>query len=402
VRSLSIGGVVALTLTLVLLAPRVASAEVRLSAAEALRRARAAAPELRVAREREGIARAEVGVAGVYPNPSVAAGTSTQTAQLSVTLSVPLVVLGQRGASIAASKADLETVKVEQEVTWADVRAGTARAFVALWLAQERSIARKEEVAIARRLDEVVTSRVEVGASPAVDGLRTRAERLRAEADAREAEELVDAAAAQLAFFVGTNETVRADGEYVVPEAPSLATLLARLDTNPSVRRESADARAADARTDRERALVRPVPVVDVGADFGDPTLRTTNYRAQLALEVPIFTQRGGQIERERAAAATARTRADLERGRARASLESAYHAFLGADARAKTLRFGVVSAADEAARATEESYTLGRAQLVAVLDAARTRLDARLALAEAVAARSNAWIDISRSIGEP
>ncbi len=383
--------------------PRVAAAEVRLSAAEALRRARAAAPELRVAQERQGVARAEVGVAGIYPNPSVAGATSTQAAKLGVTVSVPLVLLGQRGAAIAASRADLDTVKVDAEVAWADVRASVGRAFVGLWLAQERAAARQEEVAIARRLDQVVASRVEVGAAPEVDGLRTRAERLRAEADAREADELVEAASAQLAFFVGGNEALRADGEYGVPaDAPALATLLARLEVNPSVRRENADARAAEARADRERALVRPAPVLDLGADFGDPTLPTTNYRAQLALEVPLFTQRGPQIDRERAAAATARSRADVERARARASLEAAYHGFLGADARAKTLRFGVVAAADEAAKKTEESYGLGRAQLVAVLDAARARLDARLALAEAVAARSNAWIDISRAVGEP
>jgi len=135
---------------LLLFVPSVASAETRISAAEALRRAKAVAPELRVAREREGIAHADVGIAGVYPNPTVAAGSSTQAARLGVTLSVPLVVFGQRGASIAASRADLETVKVDSEVTWADVRAATARAFVALWVAQERAAARKEELAISR------------------------------------------------------------------------------------------------------------------------------------------------------------------------------------------------------------------------------------------------------------
>jgi outer membrane protein TolC len=385
------------------IAPHVADAELRLSAAEALRRAHAAAPDLRVARGREGVAQAEVGVAGIYPNPTVAGATSTQAAKFGVTVSVPLVLLGQRGAAVAASRAELDTVKVDGEVAWADVRASAGRAFVGLWLAQERAAARQEEVAIARRLDQIVTSRVEVGAAPEVDALRTRAERLRAEADAREADELVEAAGADLAYFVGANESIRADGEYGVPaDAPALTTLLARLDVNPNVRRETSDARAADARADRERALVRPAPVLDLGADFGDPTLPTTNYRAQLALEVPLFTQRGPQIDRERAAAATARSRADAERARARASLESAYHVFLGADARAKTLRFGVVATADEAAKRTEESYGLGRAQLVAVLDAARARLDARLALAEAIAARSNAWIEITRAVGEP
>ena len=64
----------------------------------------------------EAVARAEVGIAGVLPNPSVSAGTSTQTAKLSLGVSVPLVVLGQRGAAIEAGRAELATTRVETEV----------------------------------------------------------------------------------------------------------------------------------------------------------------------------------------------------------------------------------------------------------------------------------------------
>jgi outer membrane protein TolC len=301
-----------------------------------------------------------------------------------------------------ASRADLETVRVESQITWNEVRAGAARAYVALWLAEERASARRDGTVIAIRLDQAVAGRVELGAAPEVDGLRSRAERLRAEADAREAELLVSAAASQLAFYAGGAD-LRSDGEYVVPDAaPALVTLETRLEQAPSVRRENADARAADAKAEREKALVRPTPVIDVGADFGDPSFPGPNYRAQLAIDVPLFSQRGPQIDRERANASAARSRANVELARAKTSLEFAYHTFVAADGRAKTLRTGVVVAADAAARATEESYGLGRAQLVAVLDAARTRLDARLALAEAIAARSNAWIDIEHAIGAP
>lgn len=375
--------------------------ELRIDAVEALKRAHAGALELRVARDRLGIARADVGVAGVLPNPTVITGTSTQAARFSIGATLPLPVLGQRSASIAASRADLETVRVESEITWNDVRAAAARAYVQLWRAQERSVARKEGAVIAARIDDVVRSRVELGASPEVDGLRTRAERLRAEADSREADELVDAAASQLAFYLATDEVVRADGDYPVPsDAPPLPTLTSKIDASPVVRREISDARAAEARADREKALARPTPIIEVGADVGDPTLPATNYRAGLALDVPILSTRGPQIERERASAAAARSRAAVEVSRGRNGVASAYHTFVAADARAKTLRAGVLVAADAAARATEESYALGRAQLVAVLDALRTRLDTRITLADAVATRAQAWIVIEHFLG--
>lgn len=381
----------------------VAPSEVRLTGAEALRRARAGAPELRVARDRQGIAYAEVGVAGVLPNPVIIAGTSTQAAKLSFGAALALPILGQRGATIAASRADFETVRVEGEITWNEVRAGAARAYVQLWLAQERAVARREGALIAKRIDDAVSARVELGAAPEVDGLRTRAERLRAEADAREADELVDAAAGQLGFYLGTTDAVRADGEYAVPvQAPALFSLASKIDTTPLVRRETSDARAADARVDREKALARPTPVLELGTDIGDPTLPANNYRATLSIDVPLLSMRGAQIDRERASAAAARSRASVEVARGRAGLTSAYHVFVAADARAKTLRTGVLVAAEAAARATEESYALGRAQLVAVLDASRTRLDTRLTLAEAIATRAEAWIEIEHLLGTP
>ena len=373
----------------------------RLTGAEVLKRARAGAPELRVARDRQSIAHADIGVAGVLPNPVIIGGTSTQAAKLSLGASLALPILGQRGATIAASRAEFETVRVEGEITWNEVRAGAARAYVQLWLAQERAGARREGALIAKRIDDVVASRVELGAAPEVDGLRTRAERLRAEADAREADELVDAAASQLGFYLGTTEPVRADGEYDVPaEVPALFALSSKIDTTPLVRRETSDARAAEARVDREKALARPTPVLELGTDIGDPTLPATNYRATLAIDVPLLSMRGPQIERERAFAAAARSRASVEVARGRAGLTSAYHTFAAADARAKTLRTGVLIAAEAAARATEESYALGRAQLVAVLDASRTRLDTRLTLAEAIATRAQAWIEIEHLLG--
>ncbi len=380
-----------------------ASPDLRLTGVETLRRARAGAPELRVSRDRQGIARADLGVAGVLPNPVVIAGTSTQGARLSLGASLALPVLGQRGATIAASRAELDTVRVESEITWNDVRAGAARAYVQLWLAQERAVARREGALIATRIDDAVAARVELGAAPDVDGLRTRAERLRAEADAREADELVEAAASQLGFYLGTTDAVRADGEYVVPaDAPALASLATRIDVNPLVRRETSDARAADARVDREKALARPTPVLELGTDIGDPTQPANNYRATIAIDVPLLSMRGAQIDRERAFAATARSRAAVEVARGRAGLASAYHTFVAADARAKTLRTGVLVAAEAAARAIEESYALGRAQLVAVLDASRTRLDTRITLADAVATRAQAWIDIEHLLGTP
>jgi cobalt-zinc-cadmium efflux system outer membrane protein len=372
---------------------------------ETLARAAQASPLLAVARGKESVAAAEVDVAGVYPNPTVMGGTSTQAAKLSVGGSVPLVIFGQRGAAMAASRADLGVVQVETQATGSDVRAGAGKAFVSLWLAERTARARAEADRVAALIEQAVTARVEVGAAPELEGVRVRAQRLRASADAIEADQLVGAASAELGRWIGAPGVLdlRTSGDPVVPErVPRLAELASRIGANPLVRREQAEARAAEARADRERALVRPALAVEVGADIQDPTLPATNYRGQLSFELPLFNQRGPFIEREERAARAARARSDYERAGAISDLAAAYRTFEAVSARSQALAAGVVPAAESAARATRESYQLGRASLEALLDAERARIDAELSLLETNAARANAWIDIERTLGVP
>jgi outer membrane protein TolC len=370
---------------------------------QCLARASRAAPSLAVARSQEAVAASEIGMAGVYPNPVFFAGTSTQTARLSLGASIPLSVLGQRGAAQAASRAELETTRIETQVSENDVRAAAAHSFVALWFAERTARARTNARDVGRQIEAAVQARVELGAAPQLDGMRVHAEQLRAEADAAEAERLVDAAAVGLGRWLAMPSAtqLRTAGDPVVPERlPPLAQATSSVDAAPSIRREQADAHAADLRAARERAWVRPMMSLDFGVDAYDPTLPATNYRVQLGIEVPLFNQRGPNIEREQRAAAVARNRALAEQGRMTAEMTAAYRSFEAIDARRQALASGVVPAAESAAKATRESYELGRATLEAVLNSERSRIDANLTLLEATAARAHAWIDYLHATG--
>ncbi len=393
----------ALTLFALTAAPRLVYADTHLTYDEAVAQARAHAPDVRVAQQRELVAQSEIGVAGVVPNPTLTFGTNTQVAKLAVTASVPLLILGQRGAAMDASRADLVTVKVDNEGAWLDIRANTQRAYVALWQAEQ--IAHEKEIAaqLARRVDDMVAGRVDVGAAPELDKLRAHAERLRADAESVEAALLIRAASSELARWTGEPDfdVLRTRGEPFVPsDMPPLASWLARIAATPWVRREEADARASEARAGRERALVRPTLTIDLGADIYDPTLPTTNYRAALGLDIPLFNRRGSSIERETRAAALARSRRGVAETQLTSQVVSAYRVLEALNGRTTALQTGVVPAAEAAARATEEAYRLGRSPLVAVLDALRAKVDAVLALREVQAARARTWIDLQRMTG--
>jgi cobalt-zinc-cadmium efflux system outer membrane protein len=404
--------VVALALALCSTAAR-ADGEVRISLDDALRAARSAAPDLMVARARQSVAHAEVGIAGTYPNPTFAAGTSTQAAKLSGTVSIPLIVLGQRGAAIDAARADESKVALDSQVTWTDVRQATVRAYVALWLAEGVAIARRDSAEIEATLESAVVQRVQVGAAPELDGLRVRAEKLRAQADLLEAVAEVTVSGAELGRWMGLTDGggLRATGALSVPDAaPPLSTLLARLDVSASVRREQSDVLASEARVTRERTFVRPSLSLDLGMDAFDPSLISqgappgaeppVNYRAQLTFDVPLFNQRGAYIEREKAQGDVARARVQAARVQGASELTAAYRTFEGATAQQRTLADSVVPAARAAARGTEEAYTFGRAPLLAVLDAERTLVDVGVSALRAQAARATAWADVEHALG--
>ena len=385
--------------------------EISLTYAQALERAARLAPDIAVARAAENVAIAEAGIAGLWPNPSLSAATSTQTAKLSVGVSVPLLLLGQRGAAIAAGQADVATTRLDTQMATADVRAEVAHAFVGLWRAQATALERARAATVSRRLEEAVRGRVELGAAPDVDGLRARAELLRADSEAQQTAQLVGAAASGLARWLALDtRAIRAEGDPTVPGALApLEDLRARLEQSPVLRRERAAAHAAEMRAERERALARPVINADFGFDAWDPTLCAgsapcdnppVNYRGGLSLEVPILHQRGPYVDRERALAAAARAREGAERARLLAALTTEYRICEAWSASARTLADGVVPAADAAASATEESYQLGRAPLIAVLEAEKARIDARLALLDARSQQADAWIEVERATG--
>ena len=330
-------GAAGAAILLALLVARPASADdVSLTYEQVLQRAARMAPDIAVARAAEAVALAETGIAGLLPNPSVSAGTSTRTAKLSVGVSVPLLLLGQRGAAVGAGQAEVATTRLETQAAAADVRALVAHAFVVLWRAQATAFERARAATVSRRLEEAVRGRVEVGAAPSVDGLRARAELLRADSEAQQTAQLVGAAASDLARWLALETSqVRAEGDPAVPGSLApLADLRARLEDSPVLRRERAAAHAADMRADRERALARPVINADFGFDAWDPTLcpgnspcdnPPVNYRGGLSLEVPVLHQRGPYVDRERALAAAARTREAAERARLIAALTTAY-----------------------------------------------------------------------------
>jgi len=384
----------------------VASAdERRLTEEAAVAAAHLYSPDVAVSRSRERIAAAEIDVAGTYPNPTVYGASSTQAARLSAGAMLPLLIFGQRGLAMDAARADADTTRTETLMAWVDARWATERAFVELWRSERALAARKDASALVVKLDAAVTGRAEVGSGPQIDALRAHAERLSVEADAMAASAQVRVAAAALARWTGDPPDVdlHVDGNPSTPDAPPpLATLLTQLSASVHVKREFDDARASRMRASRERGLNRPLMLLDLGADAFDSSLPATNLRAQLAIEVPLFNQRGGFIDRERANEDVAMSRQRAVLARVSSELVGAYRSYEAATDREKVLTEAVLPASEASVHAMQDAYDLGRSALLALLDAQRALLITRVDAIEATATRAAAWADVQHALGSP
>ena len=215
----------------------------------------------------------------------------------------------------------------------------------------------------------------------------------------------VRVAAAALARWTGDPPDVdlHVDGNPSTPDAPPpLATLLTQLSASVHVKREFDDARASRMRASRERGLNRPLMLLDLGADAFDSSLPATNLRAQLAIEVPLFNQRGGFIDRERANEDVAMSRQRAVLARVSSELVGAYRSYEAATDREKVLTEAVLPASEASVHAMQDAYDLGRSALLALLDAQRALLITRVDAIEATATRAAAWADVQHALGSP
>jgi cobalt-zinc-cadmium efflux system outer membrane protein len=397
-----------LVLALAAAAPTV-RAQVQVERALSLAQARALAeranPDIVLARQREGVAQAQVDVSGALGNPSVTIETARLSARLTTGVSVPVPLFGQRSTAISAAASDADTTILDTEAIRVEARWNTTRAWLDLWEAQERARMTEIAAADADRLAGIASERFGAGSAPRLDVVRTGADRARARAEARATGMNVAAAAARLGIWLGATESTllrSAGAPDLGPLPPEEAVRERVMARHPALARDRARITAANAHVRAEERLRWPIVNLQLTVAQGDPTLPGTDVIGGLSFEAPVLSQRGGAIRRARAEQMVAETTSELDRRRLEADLADGYAQAKAAELRARALGLEVLPALEEARRMTEEGYRDGRVDLLRVLDAQRAVLDGRSAYVEAQVAWQRALADVERAMGTP
>ncbi|MFZ5862400.1 MAG: TolC family protein [Nitrospirota bacterium] len=342
-------------------------------------------PSLSVFQSNVEAARGALTSARAYPNPEamVELGTAKpldppnadsgreHRLELSQSLEWP----GKRASRRRAAEAQVGVARGSLDDFRLELRARVKEAFFQTVLAQHTAQVAAQNLATARSLVESATLRVESGEAPELELIRARVEVFNVTREARRAHNrLLTAQAALNSLLAG------ALGEifYVVDAPPRLdaayelpALIERALAAHPLITRQEHALKAAGY-TLSEQRLAR-VPDLTVTGSTGEEIDKRSSAIG-LALAVPLFNQRRGDIavaraEQTKAQAELAQTRLDLTK-----EITQEYENYRLAMDQLATFEEGLLKQADEALRIAQLSYEQGELDLLNLLDAQRVQ----------------------------
>jgi cobalt-zinc-cadmium efflux system outer membrane protein len=355
-------------------------------AQEAALRAR---PELLAAELEQRALEAAERQASLLPNPSLSlevedvagSGAYRGAGEAQTTLRVlqPLEVGGDRAARRAVAAEHRRLASYDSEALRLDVLAQTARAFVAVLIAQEELHHATELVELAEREQGAAVARVRAGAALVVDATRARAALAEARIHEARGRNALVAARRRLAAAWGDDEPrfERGEGDlHRVSPPPPLADLAGRLAASPDLARFGAERAERDARLAAVRARRIPDPLLGAGvrhlAGSNDASLVF-----EVAVPLPVFDrQQGALAEAEERAAKVSADRAAAARA-ARTALAAEYARWSAAHDEVVALRDGLLPDAQRARSELAAAHRDGRVSQLEVLAAARAEFEA-------------------------
>lgn len=362
-------------------------------------------PTLRAAGSEVAAQEGALAQAGALPNPELellreGEGSSSRTT--TATLNIPIELGGKRAARVEAARQEGALAAIALEAERDKVRADAAAAFHDVVAAQERERMARELVALAGRALTAAGKRVEAGTLSPVEETRARVAQGSARIEALQAGRDLEGARIRLAALWGGDArqlSIHAPQAAALPPAPPLDQLLAQLDRSPAMRHARAQVGQREALARLERARRTPDVNVIVGAQREGPDTRN---RAVLGLSVPLplFNRNDGAVLDALRRVDKARDQQDAEGVRLRAELAQAHARLTAALAECALISTEILSGAEDAERAANRGFELGKFGLIDVLDAQRVLAQSKNQYLNAVAESHRAAADIARLLG--
>lgn len=346
-------------------------------------------PSVLASRDQVDAARGGATAARAYPNPEISGQTGRGQERnvaspisgqaYNLTLNQPIEMPNVRSARIDAAEAMVTATDAARQGFEDDTAAQIKLAFFDLLRREAEERATAEDLQLTQQIRDRIALRYKVGESPKFDLIRADTEMLNAQRSHDAAVLRVDMARANLRMAVGhplpAGWTIRGELPKKInlpPLSKLQEDLLAR---NPALARGEAERQAAERRVDHEKGQRLPKLSVVATRDV-DPTIQKS--MAGVAITVPLWDFKSGQISQARAELSRANHQLAAQKLNLAESLEATYRLYQIASNQVSILENQVLAQAGAAQRIAEAAYRYGERGILEWLDAQRTYRAAR------------------------
>ena len=350
--------------------------------------------------------------AGALPNPTFFgeveefggsgdfSGTEIMSSRIGISQEIPLG--GKVGKRVREADAAVKIAELEHLARLAEMRASVETRFFEVFYAQERLNLQSEYFDIVQKSHDIVASRVKIGDTSPLDLTKSKVELASARIEIEQLRKELEAARYALAESWGAQSPVFSEVSSQAQSFPEfkLEQLKKDLEQSPSWRLLDAGETRAEAALDLARAQSIP----DVEVEGGVQQFNESNDNAffiGVSIPLPLFNRnRGGVTE-----ANAARVKADYERKAGMLALQKeiqeAWTRHDSAGQVVRSLDADVLPDAQYAYESISKAYKAGETDLLGLLDARRTWVEARKLKLDKLHELDSSRIVIRRLIGE-
>ena len=370
-------------------------------------------PRYALARTQIEKAQAEVVAAGVLPNPKISYGRFDQVggrlntqfdgpSQQNITLEVPLLIAGQRGARTAAAERRVEVSEADVEIEYTRLIRETWRLFVQLLAGRERVATLEVAHRELERLKDIITGKESAGTASRYDVLRITQETQSLETRLENARTEMTGVAGEIGVLLGfQNWKLQASGTLTPIGTSADFDALWRLAelNNPELEGVRRETIAADAGLERARRERWPVPSVLFGTAFTDQPYGNTLFSG-FSVELPFFDRGQGGMARASAEQHAASLKRELLLAATREELERAVEVLKHRRETLIKFEHDVLDTLPAIQQMAEDAYRLGKTGLLELIDSSRSRTEIKLNHLELLVGEIEAELDAMMASG--
>ena len=366
-------------------------------------------PSVRVAKAQEAAAIANVTTAKSFLNPEIEVGTGPSRYRSGsndtrnnwgVALAQPLEFPDVRKARREIAESNVNYVSLNTEINQVELRSKVKQGFYQVVQRQDALRLMEDDRNLLQQIRDRVKLRVDVGESPKYELIKADTEALAAERDYQAALVRVAEAKAFLQGLVGPSmpANYQVIGELPLKQSlPTIESLRDQVTQSPYLKQVRAASQTADAKLRLEQNLRNPGLTLKAGVEQ-DPDL--TSFRLGLAVPLPLWNQRQGQIAEATANINQVQAQLSDRELALNRDLESSYQRYLIAKNQLNSFENGLLAQAESVLKVAESAYKYGERGILEYLDAQRTY---RLVKKDYLTARFDyvaAMLEVERLVG--